>query len=153
MMRLWYKLQFAYYNARWYLRNIIRFRKELANYRPWDWGLTFSLESELWKDTAQNIKKYGNHVNSEKTAKRAFVISALYARIADNDYNTPKEDELLCKWGNMHGLRMSNGTTDKLTDSENRLLIKLMNESNNRQKQELKMLGDYITKYSQSIWD
>lgn len=62
-------LQDRYYNLKNYLINIVRFRRELREYREWDYTHSFAFLQKALEIQADSIEEISRHVGSHKTVK------------------------------------------------------------------------------------
>lgn len=82
-----------YYPVKVWFRNILVFRKELANTYPWDYsGLLLLMRRQIITMEEQQ-RVYGNHTNAHKIAKDLRVVIKLLDRLIEDDYSVQTEGE------------------------------------------------------------
>ena len=66
-----------YYEVRAFLQNLPWFVRQAWGWRSWDSHYNIILFARSLEESARNIKKYGNHVNSEKCSRKCMFAAAL----------------------------------------------------------------------------
>lgn len=89
------------YPVKVWLRNIWRFRKELAHTYPWDYsGLLLLMRRQvITMEECQRV--HGNHLNAHKVAKDLRIVIKLLDRLIDDNYNVQTEGEY--DWKDLEG--------------------------------------------------
>jgi hypothetical protein len=81
-VRMWRKLVSYFHQT----RNIIRWIPVIWQDRYWDWCFLFKIMEFKLRTDSKKYNKWGNHVNSDKEAKRMLVCAELLKRMTDNNY-------------------------------------------------------------------
>ncbi len=143
-------------NIKWFLLNLWTFRAELWEYRPWDWAYVYGFNAKLWKDMGENIRKHGNHVGAEKTARRLMVVSRLYDDLTEKKIS-PRYSRLLDEWwSSMNEVPCGDDLIEFVFPKDESLKRKLngcREDSEKLTEQKKKLLFKYLYKYSESFWD
>lgn len=83
---LWEKPKDWYYNVKWFFKNLWRFRKQLWNYRTWDYSYCVGLFADSLEWLSEQIKN--GHEEERSATKKSFALNELVMllrKIYDDD--------------------------------------------------------------------
>lgn len=144
---------YYYYPIKAFLRNLPMFVRFAWYYRSWDYTYNLSILADLLEDTAKNLRKYGNAVDSEKSARRAFTAAGLI-RKAYMEHNVNKTLIYLFK---KCPVRIRNRTLDREQNIPEHIYEGMYNSARRREDKAEKELKEqtwaYIHKYIENFWD
>lgn len=161
---VYYKLNSFYNN----ICRVVEYAPIVWKHRNWDYGFILEFNKKLHEDLYKGVYEKGHHVFTKKDSRRLKTVIALYKRIHDDDYVTWSHDYLEKKYGRNEMVfepiddkkgysRLRFSLDEKLTpeqkkcyDRDRKALYKL---EEIQRKQDLKLLGEYIAKYSRKWWD
>ena len=85
---LWDKPKDWYYNMKWLFKNLCNFRKELWNFRSWDFGYCIEMFARSLELLSEQIKN--GHEENRSATKKTYAINELIMQLRklsdDNDF-------------------------------------------------------------------
>ena len=139
---------FYLYHVKVWLRNIWRFRKELAHTYPWDYsGLLLLMRRQvITMEECQRL--HGNHVGADKVAKDLRIVKKLLDRLIDDQYDVQTDGEYDWEY-------LDNGYSQLIVikDRQPKYIFpkgtskQLYKHEDNIRKQDIEMLFTYMKQY------
>lgn len=80
------RLNYRLIELKYFFRNVWFFRKNLFEYRPWDYYGVLSIMESSFQDMSTSNSKYSYHTNKDKIAKDLKVMAELCKRLREDDY-------------------------------------------------------------------
>ena len=74
------------YKLKTFIRNVWLFRKELAEFQPWDSSFNYALLGRSFELSGYCHKNHGHLVRSELTAQELHIAATLCKRIVEDEY-------------------------------------------------------------------
>lgn len=166
----------VYYSCRAFFNNIrrvIEFVPYAWRHRDWDYGFVLEFNRMLHERLYKGVYTEGHHVYTPKEARRLKAVIALYKRLHDDQYEDYIYDEAEKLFSpndiyfspiegteNKPGgpySRMRSTREDRMSPEEQAKYWKYKKaqyaHAENQRKQDMELLGKYITKYSRRWWD
>ena len=77
-----------YHDIKWFFRNLIKYRKFLINFRPWDSIYSLNIYAETIKDLRENIIKHSQEVEESRNIKTKEMehLTTIIESVVENDY-------------------------------------------------------------------
>lgn len=140
-------------NIKWYFRNCWRFRKELKDYRTWDYYYIDQMLAALYEDSATSIKKHGHCVHNPRVFRDVATLVNLL-RNPEPEY-APRLLELLEKWGSnwRKTLDESYILEDVLSPEEHKELSLLIDLHSKKEEERWAMRWHYMRRTHRKLWD
>lgn len=166
----------VYYSIRGFISNIrrvIEFIPYAWRHRDWDYGFVLRFNHMLHKRLYKGVYTKGHHVYTKSEARRLQTVIALYDRLEKDEYEDYIYDEAERLFGpndiyfsKIEGTedrpggpysRMRSTREDRMSPEEQAKYRKYKKaqyaHAENQRKQDMELLGKYITKYSRRWWD
>lgn len=154
-------------------KRLIEYAPLIWNHRNWDYGFVLKFDKKLYEDLYKGCFVNGNATHSNKEKRRLKVVIALLDRIHKDEYLESHRNYFDRIYGpNNYYFRTVPGTAsrpggpystihstreDKFTPEQKeqyyKALRRLHKHENYQIKQDLELLGKYISRYSRKWWD
>jgi len=166
----------VYYSIDTFIANIARVLKYaplIWRHRNWDHGFVLKMNIQLYEDLYKGCYVDGNHIFKKSEARKLRTVINLLKRLSEDNYDEWQYDYLNKKYGESEFYftkiagtedkpggpysTMQSTRDDRMTPAQREAYIKerkaMFQLEEYQRKQDLKLLGQYIAKYSQKWWD
>lgn len=149
-----YELKHYYYNCKHFFLNIIKFRKELSEYRSWDYGYSIMMFTKSLDDIGNNMIKHSPLVNGVKYGRRA-KRAAIYLRKA-YDGETSEAWGRICDKETYDFIDIPNTDLCKMVvrnPVDKRWKDKVVKDMREQEVRDKKEAWAYVSKHIERFWD